>query len=92
MERDFAKDEIAVINEKILNPIEYRYYFGDEQRRMLYDIGVIEKDIEIIIKALKRLNLKFNDTREMITILNKNLSEFKNISFISKDLIEMLNS
>ena len=45
----FEENQIDVINEKIINAIEYLYFINVKNKKMLIDIGIYERDVETIV-------------------------------------------
>ena len=81
------KEYLNILDSKILGAIEQLYFTTSKQRKMLMDIGIYERDIETIVKIIGE---NYEDAFEMKQLLKGNLRKFKNISFISKYIIENL--
>lgn len=81
------KEYLNILDSKILGAIEQLYFTTSKQRKMLMDIGIYERDIETIVKIIGE---NYEDAFEMKQLLKDNLGRFKNISFISKYIIESL--
>lgn len=81
------KELVEVLENKILNTIEYLYYSNAKQKKMLLDIGIYERDVEKIIKVIGN---DFEDTYELKQRLSDKFIELKNISYISKYIIRNL--
>ncbi len=79
---------IKVIEDKILNPIEYLYFINLKNKKMLLDLGIYERDIEKIIKVIGD---DFDDALELKNRLLLSYDKLKNISFISKYVIKSLS-
>lgn len=81
------KKVIDVLDDKVLNPIEYLYFSNVKHKKMLLDLGIYERDIDKIIKVIGD---DFDDAFELKQRLSDNLSKIKNISYISKYIINDL--
>lgn len=68
------KELVEVLENKILNTIEYLYYSNAKQKKMLLDIGIYERDVEKIIKVIGN---DFEDTYELKQRLSDKFIELK---------------
>jgi len=78
---------IDVLDKKIINTIEYLYFSTSNQKKMLIDLGIYERDVDLIISIIGD---NFDDTFELKKLLQANILKFKKISFISKYVIDNL--
>ena len=63
-------------------------YFNDSKhKKMLYEIGIHEKNIDHIIKVI---GTNFKDVFEMKKLLKNNYDNFRGLNFISKYIINSL--
>lgn len=85
---EWDNDIIKVIDDKILNPIEYLYFLNLKNKKMLLDLGIYERDIEKIIKIIGD---DFDDALDLKNRLLTSYDKLKNISFISKYVIRSLD-
>lgn len=83
----FEENQIDVINDKIIKAIEYLYFINVKNKKMLIDIGIYERDVEKIIKIIGD---DFDDTTELKNRLINSLDRLRNISYISKYVIQNL--
>lgn len=81
------KDLIEIIDEKILGTIEYLYFSGIKHKKMLLDLGIYERDIE---KVVKIIGDDFDDAFDLKQRLTDNIKKFRDISYISKYVINNL--
>lgn len=79
--------QLDVIEQKILHPIEVQYFSNSEIRKNLKGLGIYEKDIENIVKVIGD---EIEDIEILKNALKENYKNFKNISFLSKYIIEQL--
>lgn len=82
-----STDYLEILQDKVLGAIEQLYFTNSKQRKMLMDLGVYESDIAKIIKVIGE---DFEDTLSMKKALTENYNKMKNISYISKFIIESL--
>lgn len=78
---------IDMLDQKVLNAIEYLYFTASKQRKMLVDLGIYERDVEAIIRIIGE---EFSDAFELKSLLAVHMDKFKNISFISRYVISNL--
>ncbi len=79
---------LAILDSKVLGAIEQLYFSSSKQKKMLLDIGIYERDVDIIIKIVGG---DFEDVFEMKKGLIKDYSKFsRSISFISSYIIRNL--
>ena len=78
---------IDVLNEKVINPIEYLYFATSKQRKMLVDLGIYERDVEAIVKVVGD---DYEDTFELKNRLQTHLDKLQGISFISRYVIQSI--
>lgn len=81
---------IEVIDDKILNPIEYLYYADSKNKKLLVDLGIFDKDVNNIIRIIgdnfeDAFELKQRLYTHASTIYNSN-----NISYLSKYVISKI--
>ena len=84
----FEDKQIDVLNDKIINAIEYLYFLNVKNKKMLIDIGIYERDVEKIIKIIGD---DFDDTTELKNRLINNFDKLGNISYISSYVIQNLS-
>lgn len=82
-----GQEEIEVINQKILGPIEFIYFLNLKNKKMLIDIGIYERDIETIIKVIGD---DFEDVTDLKKRLLDNMGALGSISYLSKYVISNL--
>lgn len=78
---------LTAFQRKILSPIEILYFTKSPLKKSLYDMGIYEKDIDYIVKAIGE---EFIDVFELKQRLLENKNSLKDISFISKYIINSL--
>lgn len=81
---------IEVLDEKILNTIEYLYYADSKNKKLLVDLGVFDKDVNNIIRIIGD---DFEDAFELKQRLNNNFNRIDksgNISYLSKYIISQI--
>lgn len=78
---------IDVLNDKVINPIEYLYFATSKQRKMLVDLGIYERDVEAIVKVIGD---DYEDTFELKNRLQAHLDKLQGISFISRYVIQSI--
>lgn len=81
------EQEYNFINDKILVPIESQYFSNSEIRKNLKGLGLYEKDIESIVRIIGE---NFEDIDEIKQALKNNYDRLKNISYLSKYIVEQL--
>ena len=79
---------LEIFRSKITGRIESLYYINNNQRRMLYEIGIYDKDIIQIIKVIGDEFDNMVDLVDRLEIEWKNY--YKKISFVSRFLISNL--
>lgn len=88
MEKDNFSDELLnILDNKILNPIEYLYFSNAKHKKMLLDLGIYERDVDKIIKIIGD---SFEDAFELKQLLINNMNKLNKISYISKYIISNL--
>lgn len=79
---------IAVLYNKVIGAIEQLYFSSSKQKKMLLDIGIFERDIDIITKFI---GTDFNDAFEMKQLLLEKFGSYKSsISYLSVFVINNL--
>lgn len=79
---------LDTLDSRVLGAIEQLYFSSSKQKKMLLDIGIYERDVEIIIKSIGN---DFEDAFEMKKRLLDKFMYFKsNISYISIFIINNL--
>lgn len=81
------KELVDILENKILNAIEYLYFSQVKHKKMLLDLGIYERDINNIIKVIGD---DFDDAFELKQRLSSNFTKFKDISYLSKYVIRNL--
>lgn len=81
------EDLLRVLDMRIIGAIEYLYYTSSKQKKMLIDLGIYERDIDIVIKIIGD---DFGDTFELKKRLQSSLGRLQGISFISRYVIQSL--
>ncbi len=77
---------LAMFKARILASIETVYYINDSNRRMLFEYGIYDRDINKIIEIIGN---DFETVGEMVELLKKHQNELKDsISFMSNFIIE----
>lgn len=88
MEKENVKKEIVdVLDNKVLSPIEFLYFSNVKHKKMLLDLGIYERDIDRIIRVIGD---DFDDAFELKQRLADNISNLKDISYVSKYIINGL--
>ena len=88
MEKDNVSGELLnILDDKILNPIEYLYFSNVKHKKMLLDLGIYERDVDKIIKIIGD---SFEDAFELKQLLINNMNKFNKISYISRYIINNL--
>ena len=77
----------TIIQENIIKIIEFMYFNDSKHKKMLYEIGIHEKNIDHIIKVI---GTNFKDVFEMKKLLKNNYDNFRGLNFISKYIINSL--
>ena len=78
---------INIIDDKILNPIEYLYYANSKNKKLLLDLGVFDKDINNLIRIIgDDFDDAFELKRRLHTHINR-INNSNNISYLSKYVI-----
>lgn len=81
-------EQINTIRTEVLNIIDLLYYANSPSKKLLYDMGIYEKDIDIIIKAIGE---DFDDINDLKYKIQQNIIKISNrISYISKYIINNL--
>ena len=81
------KNLVDILNKKIIEPIDFLYFASSKQRKMLVDLGIYERDVETIVKVIGD---DYEDAFELKRRLQDSWDKMKNISFISKYVIQNL--
>lgn len=79
-----SKHYIHVLDSKVLGAIEQLYFTTSKQRKMLLDVGVYERDIDVIVRIIGE---DYEDAFAMKKLLKDNIDKFQRISYISKYII-----
>lgn len=89
MEKDNICSEIKeYIQNEIIGRINYIYYLDQPEKRALKELGIFDKDIEIIAQKIKLDNLSLS---ELQLSLKTHYDEFENdISYVSKYIIRRM--
>lgn len=88
LEKDGVDDKLlSILDEKILNPIEYIYFSSSKSKKMLIDLGIYERDIKKIIRVIGE---DFEDTNELRKRLAQNMNRLNGISYLSRYIIKKL--
>lgn len=88
MEKEEVKKEIVdVLDNKVLSPIEFLYFSNVKHKKMLLDLGIYERDIDRIIRVIGD---DFDDAFELKQRLTDNIAKLKDISYVSKYIINGL--
>jgi len=86
IEKDrIPSDLLAIIDDRILNTIEFLYFTASKHKKMLLDLGIYERDVEKIIKIIGD---DFDDAFELKQRLLDNYNKFKDISYVSRYVIQ----
>lgn len=84
---NWEENIIQVMDNKILNPIEFLYFINLKNKKMLLDLGIYERDIDKIIKVIGD---DFDDAVDLKNRLLSSYSRLKGISYISRYVIRGL--
>lgn len=79
---------IQTLEEKIKVPIDFLYFNNSKTRKTLKDMGIYEKDIEKVVKVIGD---EYRDSFSLRAAILLNKGKFKNISVISRYVINALN-
>lgn len=82
-----SKQQLDLLEQKILIPIEVQYFSNSIIRKNLKSLGIYERDIEIIVKIIGD---NIDDIELLKVALKNNYLKFKKISYLSKYIIEQL--
>lgn len=82
-------DYLSVFDKKILQPIEILYYTKDPLRKSLLDLGIYDKDVDLIVS---KIGDSFVDVSDLKSRLINHKYEFNDVSFISSYVITRLGS
>lgn len=80
---------LAILDDRIINTIDYIYFANSKPKKMLVDLGIYERDVDAIIKIIGD---DFDDANELKTRLNSNRTKLKKLSYISQFIIGNLLS
>lgn len=83
----FEEKLINILDNKVKQNIDFLYFTDSKSKKMLKDLGIYERDINIIIKIIGE---NFNDTFELKNLLLQNKDRFKKLSYLSNYIIESL--
>ncbi|OLN32457.1 DEAD/DEAH box helicase [Desulfosporosinus metallidurans] len=75
---------LNVLDDKVIGAIEYLYFSTSKQKKMLLDLGIYERDIDLIIKIIGN---DFDDIFELKKRLQTSYGKLQRISFISRYVI-----
>lgn len=78
---------LDVLDSKILGAIEFLYFASSKQKKMLIDLGLYERDVDIIINII---GSDYEDAFELKKLLQQNWSRLQGVSFISKYVMQSL--
>lgn len=76
---------IGVLDDKIINTIEFLYFSNVKHKKMLLDLGIYERDIDKVIRVIGD---DFDDAVELKQRLTDNLSKIKDVSYITMYIIK----
>lgn len=82
-----SKENINVLENRVLGAIEQLYFTTSKQRKMLIDVGIYERDVDAIVKIIGE---SFGDAFEMKKLLKDNIASMQSISYISRYVISNL--
>ena len=83
-----GEDEFSsLLYEKLILIIESMYFSQSIHKKMLYEIGIHEKDIDKIVKVI---GTNYKDIFEMKKLLKQNYYNFYGLNFISQYIINNL--
>lgn len=78
---------LSVLDAKIIGAIEYLYFATSKQKKMLVDLGIYERDVDVIVKVIGE---DYEDAFELKRRLQLAWDKLQSISFISKYVIQSL--
>lgn len=79
---------LDTLDNKVVGAIEQLYFSSSKQKKMLLDIGIYERDVDIIVSVIGN---DFDDAFEMKKRLLENLGRLKgSISYISNFIIKSM--
>ena len=81
-------DYINTIKTEVLNIVDMLYYANSPSKKLLYDMGIYEKDIDSISSIIGE---EFDDINDLKNRIQQNITKISNkISYISKYIIDNL--
>lgn len=81
------KAYIDILNKKILNTIEFLYFINSKHKKMLFDLGIYERDVDSVLKII---GTEFNDSFELKRLLLENEGRLNSIGYLSRYVIKNL--
>jgi len=81
------KAYIDILNKKILNTIEFLYFINSKHKKMLFDLGIYERDVDSVLKII---GTEFNDSFELKRLLLENEERLNSIGYLSRYVIKNL--
>ncbi|MFT9497734.1 hypothetical protein, partial [Anaerosolibacter sp.] len=86
LQLDNVKEKlISILDEKIINTIEFLYFSNVKHKKMLLDLGIYERDIEKVIKVIGD---DFDDAVELKQRLTDNFNKIKDVSYVTMYVIK----
>lgn len=83
-----SDDYINVLRNEVLSIIELLYYSNSPSKKILYDMGIYEKDIDTIINSIGE---DFDDINDLKNKIKQNIAKISPaISYISRYVIDNL--
>lgn len=84
----FCPDYINTIKTEVLNIVDMLYYANSPSKKLLYDMGIYEKDIDSISNIIGE---EFDDINDLKNRIQQNTSRISSkISYISRYIIDNL--
>ncbi|GAB6152569.1 hypothetical protein JCM17380_13190 [Desulfosporosinus burensis] len=75
---------LSILDNKVIGAIEYLYFSDSKQKKMLLDLGIYERDINLIIQIIGN---DFDDLFELKKRLYASFDKLQRVSFISRYVI-----
>ncbi|MBU7005208.1 DEAD/DEAH box helicase [Phosphitispora fastidiosa] len=84
MKDNVENELIDVLDDRVLETIEYLYFSNIKHKKMLLDLGIYERDVD---KVIKIIGDDFDDAFELKQRLTDNFLRLKGISYLSTYVI-----
>lgn len=83
--KKIKQELLSILDDRILNTIEFLYFTMSKHKKMLLDMGIYERDVEKIIRVIGD---DFDDAFELKQRLSDKFVKLKDISYISRYIIQ----